>query len=266
MEIPAARRGAPRTDGGLTVRHGSAAALAALDQLPDLLTALAADLLVERVAALVPDGDAALAARLRHGHAATPLLGLLALRARALLLAVRHVPPLSCAPPRATAPLSSFAAVVVAGARLSLRSARLALLDELADLVPALAADLLVEGRAPLRLDGLAALLPDLLVEAGAALGLDGVAALLADLLVELAAPLGLHGLAALLADLLVELAAPRLADPHAALATGLRDRHRPLATALLLVSHGSPPCSSRAQCGRCTYGGAGPGRARARR
>src|SRR6266498_4220708 len=151
MEIPAARRGAPRTDGGLTVRHGSAAALAALDQLPDLLAALAADLLVERVAALVPDRDAALATCLRHGHAAAPLLGLIALRVRPLLL-VRHVSPLSCAPPRACP--STLAALV---ARPFL-AACLPLLDELADLVAALAADLLVEGRALLGLGGLAAL------------------------------------------------------------------------------------------------------------
>src|SRR6266498_778563 len=147
-----------------------------------------------------------------------------------------------------------------------LLASRLPLLDELADLVAALAPDLLVERRTALGLDRLAALLADLLVEARAPLGLHGVAALLADLLVELPAPLGLDGLAALLADLLVELPASRLANPDAPLATGLRDRHRPLAAALLLFSHGSPPCSSRAQCGRCSYAGAGPDRARARR
>src|SRR6516225_9997876 len=90
-------------------------------------------------------------------------------------------------------------AAPVAGAHVPLTTttAGLPLLDELTDLVAALAADLLVEGRPPLGLDRLAALLANLLVEARPALGLDGVAALLADLLVELAAPLGLDRLAA---------------------------------------------------------------------
>src|SRR5918911_245167 len=105
---------------------GSGTRLAALDQLADLLAALAADLLVERVAALVTDGDAALAARLRDRHRAPRRRG-------------------------------SIRAVPLLGRSL------LALLDELADLVPALAADLLVERRAALGLDRLAALLADLL-------------------------------------------------------------------------------------------------------
>src|SRR5215208_1170012 len=94
------------------------------------------------------------------------------------------------------------------------RHSLLPLLDQLADLVSALAADLLVER--------------------GAALGLDGLAALLPDLLVEARAALGLHRLAALAADLLVELPPARLADADAALAAGLRDRHCALAAALL--------------------------------
>src|SRR5919198_5738030 len=49
-----------------------------------------------------------------------------------------------------------FVLVLGARARLLLWGALLTLLDELADLVPALAADLLVERRAPLRLDRLA--------------------------------------------------------------------------------------------------------------
>src|SRR5919108_371716 len=52
----------------------------------------------------------------------------------------------------------------------------LALLDELPDLLAALATDLLVERGAALRLHRVAALLADLLVEAGAALRLDRVA------------------------------------------------------------------------------------------
>src|SRR5512138_3462476 len=140
-------------------------------------------------------------------------------------------------PPQAARPRapSSVLATLVAVAGPGLLGSLLPLLDQLADLVPTLAADLLVEGRAALGLDGLAALLADLLVEARPALGLDGVAALLADLLVELAAALGLHGLSALLADLLVELAAAGLADAHAALPARLGDRHRSLAAALLL-------------------------------
>src|SRR5512142_1277047 len=92
-----------------------------------------------------------------------------------------------------------------------LLGALLPLLDQLADLVPALPADLLVEGRAPLRLDGLSALL----------------------------------------ADLLVALPAASLADTHAALPARLGDRHRPLAAALLVLSHGSPPFV-HTQCARC--------------
>src|SRR5512138_1905370 len=124
-------------------------------------------------------------------------------------------------PPQAARPRapSSVLATLVAVAGPGLLGSLLPLLDQLADLVPTLAADLLVERRAALGLDGLAALLADLLVEARAALGLDGVAALLADLLVELAAA--------------------GLADADAPLATGLRDRHRALAAALLLLSHG---------------------------
>src|SRR5205807_119568 len=110
---------------------------------------------------------------------------------------------------------------------------------------PAFLADLLVERRPALRLDGLAALLADLLVEGRAALCLDRVAALLADLLVERAAALRLHRLAALAADLLVEgvpvfvanglpalesAKSPRLADTHRPLGCPLQFECRPLA------------------------------------
>src|SRR6266542_3119818 len=152
-------------------------------------------------------------------------------------------PPSSmCSPSAGSSGLGLFTALVLARALAALGRALLPLLDELADLVSALAADLLVEGRPALRLDRLAALLPDLLVEAGAPLRLDRVAALLPDLLVELPAALGLDRLAPLLADLLVELPAARLANADPALAARLRDRHRALAAALLLLSHGSPP------------------------
>src|SRR6266568_276487 len=221
---------------------GSAPALAALDQLPDLLAALLPDLLVEGVAPLVPDGDPALPAGLRDRHAAARLFGLRALCAGPLAI-IRHVLPPVRAPPRA---LRLPTATALVGRPPASVLACAALLDQLPHLVAALAPDLLVEGRTPLGLDGLAALLADLLVEPGAALGLDG--------------------LAALLADLLVELPAPGLADADAPLATGLRDRHRPLAATLLLFSHGSPPCSPGAQCDRCADAGAGPDRARARR
>src|SRR6266542_750080 len=132
-------------------------------------------------------------------------------------------PPSSmCSPSAGSSGLGLFTALVLARALAALGRALLPLLDELADLVSALAADLLVEGRPALRLDRLAALLPDLLVEAGAPLRLDRVAALLPDLLVELPAA--------------------RLANADPALAARLRDRHRALAAALLLLSHGSPP------------------------
>src|SRR5262249_19639648 len=92
----------------------------------------------------------------------------------------------------------------------------LSLLDQLADLLPALVADLRVELGAPRRADALAALLADLLVELVPALRLDRLAPLASDLLVE--------GPSALLGDL------------HAALASGFCDRH----PALLVLRH---PC-----------------------
>src|SRR5690606_480230 len=64
-------------------------------------------------------------------------------------------------------------------------SAPLAPLDQLADPLPALVADLGVEARALLAGDGLAALAADLLIEGVAALARHGPAALAADLLVE---------------------------------------------------------------------------------
>src|SRR5438132_1422553 len=76
----------------------------------------------------------------------------------------------------------------------------LALLDELADLLPALVTDLLVERRAILVPDGLTALSPP--------------------------------ELTTLAADLLVELDAPLVADALAALAAGFGDRHAALSVA----------------------------------
>src|SRR5262249_745156 len=92
----------------------------------------------------------------------------------------------------------------------------LSLLDQLADLLPALVADLRVELGAPRRADALAALLADLLVELVPAPRLDPLAPRASDLLVE--------GPSALLGDL------------HAALASGFCDRH----PALLVLRH---PC-----------------------
>src|SRR5438105_6046201 len=90
----------------------------------------------------------------------------------------------------------------------------LALLDQLADLLPALVTDLGVELRT--------------------ACGPDRLAALLADLLVELVPALRLDGLAALAADLLVERAAALLGDLHSALAARLGYRH----STLLVLRH----------------------------
>src|SRR3989441_4558569 len=87
-----------------------------------------------------------------------------------------------------------------------------ALLDQLADLLPALVTDLGVELRT--------------------ACGPDRLAALLADLLVELVPALRLDGLAALAADLLIERAAALLGHLHSALAARLGNRH----SALLVV------------------------------
>src|SRR5258708_19015602 len=98
----------------------------------------------------------------------------------------------------------------------------LALLDQLADL--------------------LAALMADLRVELGTARGTDGLAALLADLLVELMPTLGLDRLAALAADLLVERPAPLLGHLHSAPAPGFCNGH----PALLLVCHFLPPVVGR--------------------
>src|SRR2546426_1004311 len=89
-----------------------------------------------------------------------------------------------------------------------------ALLDQLADLLPALVTDLGVELRT--------------------ACGPDRLAALLADLLVELVPALRLDGLAALASDLLVERAAALLGDLHSALAPRLGYRH----SALLVLRH----------------------------
>src|SRR2546422_45534 len=121
-----------------------------------------------------------------------------------------------------------------------------ALLDQLADLLPALVTDLGVELRTACGPDRLAALLADLLVEAGAPLRLDRVAALLADLLVERPAPLRLHRLAALAADLLVEGMPVFVAHRLAALAACLRHAHRALLLARALVRHSRPPHTPR--------------------
>src|SRR5207245_6840509 len=85
----------------------------------------------------------------------------------------------------------------------------LPLLDQLADLLPALVTDLGVELRT--------------------ARGTDGLAALLADLLVDLVPALRLHRLAALASDLLVERTAALLGDFCAAFAAILGPRHSPL-------------------------------------
>src|SRR5690606_31284890 len=95
----------------------------------------------------------------------------------------------------------------------------LAFSDELANLLAAPLADLLVEGHAALGLDRLASLAADLLVEGSAALGLDRLASLATDLLVELTAALPGDGLTALPSDLLVEGAAPLALDALAAFA-----------------------------------------------
>src|SRR5689334_797357 len=124
--------------------------------------------------------------------------------------------------------------LLVVACRERLAGGLLALFDQLADLVAALLADLLVEGSAALGLDRVAALLADLLVEAGAALGLDRVAALLADLLVEAAAALRLDGLTALAADLLVEGVPVLVADRLPALAASFAHRHRTLLLSFL--------------------------------
>src|SRR5205085_2248102 len=96
----------------------------------------------------------------------------------------------------------------------SLAGHPLPLLDQLADLLPALVTDLGVELRT--------------------ARGTDGLAALLADLLVELVPALRLHRLAALAADLFVERTAALLGDFYAAFASGLGHGH----SALLLLRH----------------------------
>src|SRR6185436_7418160 len=93
-------------------------------------------------------------------------------------------------------------------------SGALAFLDELLDLLPTLAADLLVEVGTPLRLDPLATLAADLLVERPSTLRFHGRAALAADGLVELAAALVAHGLAAL---------STRLGHRHASLVVLVR-------------------------------------------
>src|SRR5205085_7062736 len=90
----------------------------------------------------------------------------------------------------------------------------LALLDELADL--------------------LATLVADLRVELGTAAGAHALSALLSDLLVELVPALRLDRLAAFLADLLVEGASALLRDLHTPLAPRFGNRH----PALLLVRH----------------------------
>src|SRR5207248_5594440 len=92
----------------------------------------------------------------------------------------------------------------------------LSLLDQLADLLSALVADLRIE--------------------LGTTRRANRFSALLADLLVELVSPLCLDRLAALAADLLVERPAALLRHLHAALAAGFRHGH----ATLLLVCH---PC-----------------------
>src|SRR6202162_776807 len=142
----------------------------------DGLTALATNLLVERAAALPGDFHAALSPGLCNGHSA--------------LLLLRHFPCLRWFgrnPPPLRLRLLRFQEA-------PLQDALLALLDELTDLLAALASDLFVERGAVLVADGLTALSPP--------------------------------ELAALAADLLVELHAPFVADALAALAAGFGDGH----------------------------------------
>src|SRR5215831_8379488 len=91
----------------------------------------------------------------------------------------------------------------------------LTFLDQPLDLLPALAADLLVEVRS-----------------AG---GFDPVAALFPDLLVELGPPLRLDRLAPFASDFLVEVTAALVADGLSPLPTGLGHRH---ASFVVLLSH----------------------------
>src|SRR5262249_41507256 len=194
------------------------------------LAAFAADLLVEPDAPLVADALAALPAGLGDRHPALSVAASLdhAISPAALLLRrlVRHH-----FATRRRRPVFLF--------RLGRRL--LAFLDQRADPVPALLADLLVERRPAFGLHRLAALLADLLVEAGAALGLHGVAALLADLLVERPAALRLDRLAALAADLFVTRVPVLVANCLAALAAGLAHAHRALLLARVLLRHSAP-------------------------
>src|SRR2546422_847201 len=128
-----------------------------------------------------------------------------------------------------------------------------ALLDQLADLLPALVTDLGVELRTACGPDRLAALLADLLVEAGAPLRLDRVAALLADLLVERPAPLRLHRLAALAADLLVEGMPVFVAHRLAALAACLRHARAGPAE-WCTPARATPLCRRRARPSRAAF------------
>src|SRR5207302_2295880 len=124
------------------------------------LAALAADLLVEAHAALVADAFTAFAAGLADRHAALPVGAIdgHASSPRSLLRLRRGH---DLAPYRGN--------VLLAGGHRpgssSLVGGLLPLFDQLADLVAALLADLLIERSAALRLHRIAALLADLLVE-----------------------------------------------------------------------------------------------------
>src|SRR5262249_43415967 len=80
-------------------------------------------------------------------------------------------------------------------------SGALAFLDQLLDLLTALAADLLVEVGAASCLHAVSALFADLLVEFGSALGFDRLAPLPTDFLVKRTAALRFNGRPALAAD-----------------------------------------------------------------
>src|SRR6266850_527166 len=165
-------RGGPRAFLQFSRTHLKDAFLALLDELSNLLSSLASNLLVERGAVLVA-----------HGFAALSPPELTTLPADLLV--------------EADAALIANALATLPADLLVERSAALRL-----DRLAALLADLLVEAGAALRFDGVAALLADLLVEGAAPLRLHRLAALAADLLVEGVPVLVAHRLAALAACL----------------------------------------------------------------
>src|SRR5262244_3251928 len=97
----------------------------------------------------------------------------------------------------------------------------LAFLDQPLDLLPTLAADLLVEVRSAGGFDAVAALFPDLFVELGSPLRLDRLAAFAADFLVEGTPAFGLDGRTPFASDGLVELAASLVPNGFSPFPTG---------------------------------------------